>query len=392
MRILLASWHRAVVGGAETYARGLIPGLLARGHEVAFLHEHAHEDQPASVDRGLVPRWCALDLGPDAAIAGALSWRPDVLYNQGLDDPELEARLASRVPAVLFAHGYYGTCATGFKRHAFPKVSCCTRTLGAGCLALNYTRRCGGLDPRRLLRTYRWQTARRNVLPLYRAVLVASRHMRQEYLRHGVPEPRLHVAPLPPAEITADPAPAPRPVSGRVLFLGRHSVEKGLDYLIEALPVASAALGRTLTLIAAGTGPTREQSITRARRRGVDAEFPGWVQAGEKVRLIQGSGLLAIPSLWPEPYGLGGIEAGSLGVPSVGFAMGAIPEWLEPGTTGELAPADPPTPQGLAAAITRALSDPAHYRRLCEGAWRRSSALTLESHLAMLEGVLAGAG
>jgi glycosyltransferase involved in cell wall biosynthesis len=60
-----------------------------------------------------------------------------------------------------------------------------------------------------------------------------------------------------------------------------------------------------------------------------------------------------MPSLWPEPLGLTGLEALHAGIPVAAFAVGAIPEWLEDGVHGALASADPPTPGSLAVAIAR---------------------------------------
>ena len=65
----------------------------------------------------------------------------------------------------------------------------------------------------------------------------------------------------------------------------------------------------------------------------------------------------------------GGVEAGCVGLPAVAFAVGGIPDWLIPGKSGELAPGDPPTADGLALAIVRALADPTHLQRLRIGAW-----------------------
>jgi glycosyltransferase involved in cell wall biosynthesis len=47
---------------------------------------------------------------------------------------------------------------------------------------------------------------------------------------------------------------------------------------------------------------------------------------------------VAIPSLWPEPYGRLGPEAFIHGRPAVAFAVGGIPEWLEHGRSGYLVP------------------------------------------------------
>jgi glycosyltransferase involved in cell wall biosynthesis len=394
VRILLCSWHRAVAGGAEQYLRGLIPALAARGHEVAFLHEHQHTEGDGTVDPpgSGIPLWCADELGADAALEAAAGWRPDVAYNQGMGSSDLEAALIAHVPTVLFAHGYYGTCATGTKRHAYPSVTACTRTFGPACLALHYPRRCGGLDPRALLAGYRQQAARFALLPRYRAVLVASSHMQHEFARHGVLLGCLRVAPLPPGDLTPDAMPpAERPLTGRILFLGRLTAEKGAGLLVDAIPGAERGLGRRLTLTVAGTGPERDALQRRALERGVDAAFPGWLAGDARLRALREADLVAVPSVWGEPFGLVGIEAGCVGTPAVGFAMGGIPDWLKAGETGELAPADPPDVAGLADAMTRALGDPAHHQRLRVGAWTHARRYGMDAHLDALEPILATA-
>ena len=45
---------------------------------------------------------------------------------------------------------------------------------------------------------------------------------------------------------------------------------------------------------------------------------------------------MAVPSLWPEPFGLVGLDAASLGRPAVAFDVGGIGEWLTDGANGRL--------------------------------------------------------
>jgi glycosyltransferase involved in cell wall biosynthesis len=97
--------------------------------------------------------------------------------------------------------------------------------------------------------------------------------------------------------------------------------------------------------------------------------------------------LLAMPSLWPEPFGLLGPEAGCVGLPSVGYAHGGIPDWLVEGESGALAPS-PPTVEGLADAILRAISDADRHQVLRVGAWQMAQRFSAERHVRQLEAVL----
>ena len=133
MRILIAGANRAVLGGQEAYQRSIIPALGRAGHEVAYLHERTAGKGEPTVDGGAqgLPRWCIDEGGFAKALQQVAAWRPDVVYVNGLDSPLLEAALLKQIPAVQFAHGYYGTCPAGFKRHAFPEIAMCSRTIGA---------------------------------------------------------------------------------------------------------------------------------------------------------------------------------------------------------------------------------------------------------------------
>jgi glycosyltransferase involved in cell wall biosynthesis len=385
MRILVATAHRGVVGGIETYLRELLPALLARGHEVALLYRHA-AGEAERVDGPGVLSWQTDDPASPHRVA---SWRPDVVYLQGLHDPALEEDLLRRFPVVLFAHGYYAACVSGRKAYGFPRVRPCGRTFGPACLALYFPCRCGGLSPFTLARGYREQRRRSPLLGQYRAVVVASRHMGEEYRRHGVAAERLHVAPLFPPGIEPDAQPPrPRVPGGRVLLAGRLTDLKGGRFLVEALRQARERLARPLTLVVAGDGPERPLLEGLARRHALPAEFLGWINAPHLRAVMRQADLLAVPSVWPEPFGLVGIEAACVGLPAVGFAVGGVPDWLIPGESGELAPADPPTAAGLAEALVRALADPGRLARLRHGAWQSAARFTRDSHLLRLEGIL----
>ena len=391
MRILMAGVSRTVRGGAETYQRSIISALCSAGHEVAFLHELTSADGQPTLD-GEAPglsRWCVAKGGLATALQNVAAWRPDVAYVHGLNSPLLETALLNQFPAVLYAHGYYGTCPAGFKRHAFPEIAMCSRTIGTTCLLLHYPRRCGGLNPATAFAGYRREQQRHRLLFRYRTILVASRHMYQEYRRHGIPDDRVQLAPLfPSGPVPETEPPLVAQGTGRVLLMGRITAVKGGAVLIPALRSAGQALNRVLHLTVGGDGPEVDALRELARREGVDAEFLGWLGTGELGALYRSAELLAVPSLWPEPFGLVGIEAGSVGLPAVAFAVGGIPDWLIPGVSGECATGKRLTVAALSGAIVRALRDPDHYAALRRGAWQTACRFTLDGHLNVLARVL----
>lgn len=402
MRIALVNLNRARVGGAETYLETVLPALAALGHEVALWCE---TDAPAGAPQIRLPErapaWCAGESRLAPALAALQAWRPDVIYVHSVSGPRLEARIIAAAPAVLFDHGYYGTCISGNKMFAAPNPRPCARRFGWQCLLHYYPHRCGGLNPVRMWTEYQRQAARLGLMRRYAAILTASDHMRAELLRHGFAPERVHAVRLPiapglrGAALETDPR-QPGPDArraARLLFVGRMTRLKGGPMMLDALVPAAAALNRPLEVAFVGDGPDRPRWEDKARRvrhsaADVRIDFTGWLDSARLGQLLRESDLLVMPSTWPEPFGLVGPEAGSHGLPAAAFAVGGIPEWLSDGVNGHLAPGDPPTAAGLARAIVACLDDPAEYARLRRGALEMARRFELDTHLDILVAIL----
>ena len=149
--------------------------------------------------------------------------------------------------------------------------------------------------------------------------------MRREFVRNGVDAARVHVNPLFPTHDLA-PAVAPRLERPSVVFLGRMTVLKGGDLLVRAVADASVRLGRAISLIAIGDGPQRARWEALASELQVDARFPGWLRGDDRWDWVRTATLAAVPSTWPEPFGLVGLEAAALGVPAIAFDVGGVRE------------------------------------------------------------------
>jgi glycosyltransferase involved in cell wall biosynthesis len=239
-----------------------------------------------------------------------------------------------------------------------------------------------------MIREYKFATAQRALFPRYHAILVAGRFMKQEYVRGGAAEERVHAIPLFAPDV--DEPGTGFSEEGAVLFIGRMTSAKGGDLLVRAIDEAQRLLGRRVPLVMAGEGPERMRWTTLARDLSVDAEFPGWIDRDAQRALLSRALVLAVPSTWPEPFGLVGLEAAACGVPSVAFDVGGISEWLRDGDTGLLA-GDRPDAGALAATLVRVLSDRPLHARLSRGALQMARTLTLDRYVDAVERVLADA-
>jgi glycosyltransferase involved in cell wall biosynthesis len=385
MRILLANDSRADEGGVGTYLSALIRPLEERGHAVALLHDGVDSAQTASripIDES----WSIGAEGLDGAFERARAWRPDICYSHNMRRLEVDERLASDWPTVKMMHGYFGTCVSGHKAFAFPRVQACSRRCGPACLVHYLPRRCGYRHPAMMLAQYDWATRQRSLFPRYSAIVVASDHMRREYVAHGVEPARVHAIPL----FAADsPAPAATDDPTDVVFLGRMTPLKGPDLLVRAVRRASDRTGRAVEVTMAGEGPERRRLEQLAAALGVEARFPGWVDARGRADLLSRAAVVAIPSVWPEPFGLVGLEAAAFGVPAVGFDVGGMSAWLSDEVNGRLLPRSAGA-DGLGDAIAAILTDPVYRRRLSEGARSIAARFTSDAHVASLERVLEG--
>lgn len=391
MRVLIAAHHLAIVGGVETYLRDLLPALRERGHAVALLASDGAHAEGIPIAPPDIPTWGLAGVDRDEVFRSVEAWAPEVAFSHGMESPADEAAVFERFPTVLFAHGHQATCVSGTRTHAFPVRRPCDKKFGLGCLVHYFPRRCGGLNPITMIGLYRRASRRSDALSRYAAIVVASRYMAEEYREHGIPDERIRLVPLFATGQVPSPTPPDRPQTDRILFVGRLYAEKGTRLVVEAVAGAAARLGRPLTLVVAGEGPERPDIEAQAARRNVRAEFHGWVDPDRRVDLMCGVDLLAVPSLCPETFGLVGIEAGCVGLPAVGFAVGGTPDWLIPGVSGELAPGDPPTASGLVEAIVRALANPSHLCLLSVGAWERAHQFSREAHVTRIEAVLLAA-
>lgn len=122
-----------------------------------------------------------------------------------------------------------------------------------------------------------------------------------------------------------------------IIYWGRHSGEKGLDYLIKAMEKLP-----DVRLIVCGTGPDHEDLKQMAENMRLNnIEFKGFVPDDELSRLVRDAQFVVVPSVFPETFGLVITEAFAYGKPVIAPNRGAPPELIDEGETGYLfAPQD----------------------------------------------------
>ena len=331
-------------GGLERHAHDLAVSLSGRGHAITLLHGRTMGRDTEVYARPFV------EVLPMAEVGRARN-ELDVIYAQRVSDVG-ELALLGDVPCAIAVHDHDLTCV---RSHRYLPISRepCHRPPGIGCVThgccVVRTRRAGALLPVTLRSPF---ALRRRVRALAeRSLLVANSHyVAHQLVRAGVDVGRIHVVyPVPPD----DRRPLrPRPAEPRLLVVGQLLPSKGVDIAITALRY----LPSRITLTVVGDGPLRRSLAAHAVRVAPGrVEFVGYVRPEEVTRFYDAASVTVVPSRWPEPFGMVGIEAMRRGRPVVGADHGGIPEWLEAGRGGLLF--TPGSAQELAAAAVTLLAD-----------------------------------
>jgi glycosyltransferase involved in cell wall biosynthesis len=153
--------------------------------------------------------------------------------------------------------------------------------------------------------------------------------------------------------------------------LARFEPQKDLEVMIRAMQVVHTALPDA-QLVLIGDGPLRPQleALTREEGLGGCIRFAGWRQ--DAAALLPAMDVFCSTSRW-ESFGLAHAEAMAHGLATVATAVDGVPEVVENGVTGLLAPA------GDADAVGRALVELLNDRKRREamGAAGRERVTTL---------------
>ena len=260
---------------------------------------------------------------------------PDIVYLHNIHNPYIVEVLTELKPVVKYVHDHESYCPKGLR---IVNDSICSNSLSLRC-AINAFRgngyKCMGRrgEPLKVLKKIRQMLMIRHAHRNVKKFVVASNHMKNNLLMQGYQDNRIAVIPyftVIPDDITE--------VSqqNNILFVGRISPEKGLDIFIESLELLEADF--RFIIVGDGSPEYVDMLHNKVREKKLEekVEFSGWVDNRHISEYHAKSAFLVVPSIWPEPFGIVGIEAMAHSRPAISFNVGGIPEWLEHEKTGFL--------------------------------------------------------
>lgn len=377
MHILSIHNRYQVRGGEDEVHQAEVELLRQMGHTVEVYEEN--NDRISNLGKVRTAIKTVWSQESYQAVKSRLEHHPfDVVHVQNffpLVSPSVYyAAKAAHVPVVQTLHNYRLLCPNAlFFRDGQVCEDCLGKTIPYpgvrhGCYRESQTATAGVaamLTTHRLLKTW---------IERVDIFIALTEFARQKLIQGGLPPEKIVVKPN---FVSPDPG-IGEGKGGYALFVGRLSVEKGLDTLLAAWE----KLHTRIPLKIVGDGPLSAQVMAAAERL-TGVEWLGRKSMSEVHELMGDATFLVFPSKWYETFGRVAIEAFAKGTPVIAANIGAIAELVEVGRTG--LHFQPANANDLFKIVETLLADSAAYREMRWAARREFEAkYTLESNYAQL--------
>lgn len=169
----------------------------------------------------------------------------------------------------------------------------------------------------------------RRAVPSGTHSVCVSNFLRDDLVRNGLTSPEASYVGYP--AVSAPPQAVPRHTEEGLVdeivlgYIGRLAPVKGLENAIDvASRFADQSTSRVSLLVAGKGDKTYVDALRkRAASRGLNADFPGWMDIDEFCEDVD---VVLIPSTWLEPFGRVAVEVGMRGLPMLVSPLGGLPE------------------------------------------------------------------
>ncbi len=177
------------------------------------------------------------------------------------------------------------------------------------------------------------------------------------------------------------------PRAETILFAGRIVADKGADAFIAACALALPRLGGwTATMIGAdrfGSLSPQTPYLARLRTEAAAAgvAMPGYQPHAAVLAAMAEAAIVAVPSRWPEPFGMVALEAMACGAALAYARRGGLPD-----VVGEAGVAiDPDDPAAMAETLVALARDPVRRAALAASGRARAERFSLPAAIARLD-------
>ena len=261
----------------------------------------------------------------------------EIIHVHSLSSPKLIELCLKLAPVVRSMHEPRMIC-PGQGKFLRKSEQICKKPFGLHCFYHAYKEGCCNRHPKRLLKAYanvKYET--KIAINKYAAILVMSNYMRDEALKVGFKSHTLVLNPLLTSIIKKE---LLRDSSNdnikSLAYVGRLSRTKGLHYAImSVISLLDQGYKVQFDIVGSGHDENYFKSLVPEQYKSKFI-FHGWQDRITVDLILHKSYVVLFPSIYPEAFGISGIEAMMRAKPVVAFNVGGVSTWLEHNKTGLL--------------------------------------------------------
>lgn len=342
MKILLQNQYDDLLGGVETYFKLIVDTLIEKGHEVIAVYTKSGKKRDIKNKGHKAFYFPNLDLAENIYFSKArnkeikkdlgllesivIKERPGLIHLNNTHYPRQYRILNKYAPIIQTVHDFFNCCNMVLKM--LPD-GVCDNPLGISCFKNKCISGTSIMELQRFMSKYK----NREAMKGFRRLLVTTPYMKEVLICNGFAEDSIQVVPLFVEDWginTID-----RDNKNVIIYAGRLAKEKGVIHFIHMLK----ALSVDFKAFIIGDGSQREECENLVSIMGLSGrvEFTGFLDRNEIKDYFAQASVVVIPSLWPEPFCLVGLEAMSCSRPVVAYDVGGISSWLRDNYNGFLA-------------------------------------------------------
>lgn len=360
MKILLQNQYDNFLGGVETYFQLLVNTLIEQGHEVIAVYTKSGI-KSNNIKKGYKAFYLPnldlpehdyfikskqIELRKDILFLNniVLTEKPHIIHLNNTHYPKEYNFLSRHVPIMHTVHDFFHCCPTLLKM--FPDKTICQKPFGIQC----FKGGCISAKSINNLQKFKTSCLNRNAMKSFKKLLVTTEFMRETLINEGFNENSVQEIPLFVKDWKCN---TEYPSDHIIVYAGRLAEEKGVLHFIHMLK----ALSVNYKAFIIGDGPQSEECKNLVKTMGLAdrVQFTGFLSRNSIKDYFNRSSIIVIPSLWPEPFCLVGIEAMECARPVVAYGVGGIFSWLKDSYNGFIVPRG--DIQGLAKRVESLLKD-----------------------------------
>jgi glycosyltransferase involved in cell wall biosynthesis len=262
----------------------------------------------------------------------------DIIHIHSVSNKNLVKFCLDKKPVIRSMHEPRMFC-PGRQKFFLKSETICQKPFGLHCCVHAYTQKCqDSRIPAEVIKSYSNVKFEINYASKrYKRIVAMSDYIKKEAVLAGIPEQSIIVNPyFTPIVDVFNEEVYKKETTKHIVFVGRLHPSKGAHTLIRSLRnILKSQNNVVLNVI--GDGLFKNELLNFISLEDIPSEkiiFHGWLSHNDTMQKIKEAYLVVFPSIYPEAFGIVGIEAMMYAKPVVAFDAGGISTWLQNNITG----------------------------------------------------------